>query len=435
MGPPNVTEQRSIPKGMNASLAWWLSFMLIFWAPFYGEQRIPSFLLLLFGLALHLTHRDLIRTLPGARELGMIFLPLLCSLLITTPFSLDIGGSLSIVAALVLYFWVGLAILTGLAHRPPVYLSIGIGLVLALWAVDGLFQRFHGVDIFGYGLGVDGRIYGPFGDNQRLGYIMGVMLPVVLWPWTRSHPRTVIAAFLLAIFVISLGGSRSSLVFAILAGIGLFLRLTTWPQRITLTVLAPLVLATSTMMSPPLKERILERGYTPLTTSQVRQQDGSGVSNSTAWNEDAFRKIDLFLSYRLTIWETAWHMLRDRPWVGVGPGAFDDMYKTYANRPDDPFRSSNRDVHHAHQLYISVLAETGITGFIGLMISIGLGYRWYRRLPKMQKEEASPFAHALFIALFPLNSQHGLFIGWWFPTLLLLLCAMLAAGRRTPPIP
>ena len=40
---------------------------------------------------------------------------------------------------------------------------------------------------------------------------------------------------------------------------------------------------------------------------------------------------------------------------------------------------------------------------------------------------AWPFACSLFVASFPINSQPVLFTHWYFPVLLLLVCAMLAA--------
>jgi hypothetical protein len=425
------------------TFAWWASFMLVFWAPFFGEQRIPSMLLLLVGFWLHLKDRNLINTLPGARVLGAIFLSLLIPILMTAPFSLKVDESLLIALVLVLHFWAGLAIIFGLSARPPLQLSIGIALTLVFWAVDGLIQRFHGSDLFGFGLGVDGRIFGPFGDNQRLGYITGVMLPVVLWPWVRQYPRQVIGAILLAIFIIGLGGSRSSLVYAGLAGAGLFLRLPTWPQRIALATLAPAVLVAVTLLSPPLKERMVDRGYVPLTTpNQVAfgqpeialpENPPPAAPELVMPKRSTFQQYDLILSGRLTIWETAWNMLRDRPWVGVGAGAFDNLYDHYSSRPEDPFRSGGSyqyGVQHAHQLYVAAAVETGVIGLFGLFLAIAIGYRWYRSLAPQQREQASPYAYALFIALFPLNSQHGLFIGWWFPILLLLLCGMLAAGSK-----
>lgn len=429
------------------TFAWWMSFMLVFWAPFYGEQRIPSTLLLLVGVWLHFKDRNLINTLPGARVLGAIFLSLLITILITTPFSLEVGESLLIILVIVLHYWAGLAIISGLSTRPPVHLSIGIALTLAFWAADGLLQRFHGSDLFGFGLGADGRIFGPFGDNQRLGYITGVMLPVVLWPWVRQYPRWVITAMLLAIFIIGLGGSRSSLIYAALAGVGLFFRFSSWRQRIALVTLAPMALVATTLLSPPLKERMIERGYAPLTesgqlstTAPTTEADIAPAVNLPPKKPEpatrklpSFQQIDLILSGRLTIWETAWKMLSDRPWVGVGVGAFDNVYDHYSSRPDDPFRTGGSyqfGVHHAHQLYVATAAETGVIGLFGLLLAIAIGYRWYQSLPPAQKEQASPYAYALFIAVFPLNSQHGLYIGWWFPILLLLLCAMLAAGSK-----
>jgi O-antigen ligase len=158
-----------------------------------------------------------------------------------------------------------------------------------------------------------------------------------------------------------------------------------------------------------------------------------------------FAGIDAALSGRLYIWDVGLRMLADRPLTGVGAGSFERAYQDYSHRPNDPFRrdGGHAQVYHAHQLYVAVAAETGLPGLLGLIAIWVLLVRWYRRAPPQRRDAARPYAMALFLAAFPLNSQTLLYRPWWFPVLLLLTALLLvclegesesagAAGPSTP---
>ena len=159
----------------------------------------------------------------------------------------------------------------------------------------------------------------------------------------------------------------------------------------------------------------------------VSSIEASDQGISGEWN---FAGIDRALSGRLTIWETAGRMIADRPLAGVGAGAFRTAYDRYSTRADDPYRSGGGyegGVYHAHQLYISIAAESGIIGLSGVLLALFLGVKWYWTAPRTRRDAAWPFAFGLLVAVFPINSQPVIYTHWWFPILLLLLCAGLAA--------
>jgi O-antigen ligase len=82
---------------------------------------------------------------------------------------------------------------------------------------------------------------------------------------------------------------------------------------------------------------------------------------------------------------------------------------------------------HAHQLYVGLAAETGLTGLLAFFVVIGLCIRWYWRAPPARRDQAWPYALGLVIYAFPINSQSVLYTHRLFPVLLLLLAGMLAA--------
>ena len=413
-------QRLAIPKNAFGLLAWFLALMLLFWAPLPGEQRVPFLLLLALGLWLQLRHPEQIPTLPGIKLLRWALLLLVIPCLVSLPFSVDPESSLRIVAVLAMAYWAGLAMLAGLASRPTIMFITAIGLIFALWATDGLVQWHWGSDLLGIPLW-DTRVVGPFGDNLRMSVMMGIMLPVILYPLSKRWPWISILVLALLTLVIALSGARASLVFAILTGAGLLFWLPRWPQRLALLVACAGVIVFASMESPQLKQRMVNANNAQFPQSRTEISE-----------QGLYQELDTFLSGRLTIWETGWHMFTQHPLIGIGAGAFDEAYDAYATRPDDPFRSTGaQPISHAHQLYVSAAAETGSIGLICLATLIALSFRWYRALTPAARRQAYPFAYSLLVAFFPMNSQHGIFIGWWFFTLLLLYCAMLVAGERT----
>lgn len=402
--------------------AWLFSFMLIFWAPLPGEQRLPAVCLAILGLWLHMRRPADIAELPGRREmratLALLVLPCLASL----PFSLAPRDTLGILLVLTVFHWVGLAVLSGLAAKPPRWLLLALGATLCFWALDALVQLILGVDLLGVPRAQSGRLLGIFGDNQRLGFMLGVMMPLVIVPLARARPYAAMVCYGFLAFIVGMVGSRAAIVFALLAGAVLFHRLPGWRHRLGLLGAGLAIVAGAILLSPIHSQRILERNYTAYLDNPAYSR-----------GEALFLQVDDFLSGRLKIWSTAGNMFLARPLTGVGAGAFDEAYDHYSTRPDDQFTTRGGypgGVYHAHQLYVSAAAETGLVGLACLVAMIVYLVRWYRGLPPEGREHAAPYAYSMLIAFFPINSQHGVYIGWWFMTLFLLLCAMLAAGEH-----
>jgi O-antigen ligase len=73
---------------------------------------------------------------------------------------------------------------------------------------------------------------------------------------------------------------------------------------------------------------------------------------------------------RMAHWQAGWHMFRDHPLLGVGIGNFNVRYPDYYVR--ESFRVSEG---HAHNIYIQMLAETGLAGLcVYLTLIAGIGF-------------------------------------------------------------
>ena len=412
------------------NLAWLGGFMLVFWAPFWGGQRVPVLFLLVLGLLLHIRTRKLIPAPTAQRRWGIIFLLLWLPCLLSAPFSLVPNASFTLCLVLLLHFWVGYALLTGLEGEGHTRLAWGIGLTLLFWSVDGAIQLTVGRDLFGVQLTPQEiRITGPFEGNLHMSLFICVMMPLLLWPLARVRPWSALFLFAFMSTVAFLSGARTSLAFSILVALMLLPRLPAWKYRAILLpfCLIPLL---AIPLSPILLERVMQRDYLSVLKP----------SNSEVARDSLFDKVNHLLSGRLWIWETAGNMLLAHPLVGVGPAAFDSAYPQYATRTDDPFRIAKDDgkhAYHAHQMYIGSAAETGLLGLSGLLTCIFLVGRWYRSASLAARARGAPYLACLAIIAFPINSQPVLFSGWWFPIVLLLLCGLLSAleertARHTP---
>jgi tetratricopeptide (TPR) repeat protein len=79
---------------------------------------------------------------------------------------------------------------------------------------------------------------------------------------------------------------------------------------------------------------------------------------------------------RLEIWGNTFYMLGDVPLTGFGPGNFEAVYPFYI----DPAAVSGRaSQEHAHNIFLQVYGETGLTGFLGIALIFSQLTRLIRR--------------------------------------------------------
>jgi O-antigen ligase len=240
----------------------------------------------------------------------------------------------------------------------------------------------------------------------RLPVFLVLLSPLAVWVLASRRVSLGWAGFLMLGVVAMLNGSRTILPWLVIIAVGLMVRLPR--SRGMWLALAALVVSTGAViaLSPALKYKLAMFG---------------------ALGSPDFESIDRILSFRLTIWDTALNMIQDRPVTGVGAGAFASVYAQYSTRPEDFFLVRGISPYHAHNLYFGVAAETGLPGLLALCAAVALGAVWYLRASLDRRDRAWPFALALLVYAFPINSQPVLFTHWMFPVVLLLLCGMLAA--------
>lgn len=67
---------------------------------------------------------------------------------------------------------------------------------------------------------------------------------------------------------------------------------------------------------------------------------------------------------RAELWQAAWAAFRERPWLGLGPGRFQESYSRWLPQVEPDPRL------HPNELYLHVLAEGGLVGAAALLVLV-----------------------------------------------------------------
>ncbi len=276
---------------------------------------------------------------------------------------------------------------------------LSAGLVL-LWCVDALVQVALGVNLLGMPMSPD-RLNGVFGDtNIKLGHVLAVLSPLPLEYARRYLPRPALwFTLLLLLLVIVIVSTRAAWVmFGLVMLAYVYLYAQGRPRRwlkagLVVATLLSLTLALGYQLSPSLAERF-DRSLLVL--------EGDAAS------------VDQALGWRLPIWRTGLSMAAEHPINGVGIRGFRYAYADFA-RPDDRWLGgrNNTGAAHAHQMVLEVLTETGLVGLAGLMGTLLLGLCNWRALPVPAKHAVLPFALALGVMVFPVNTHLAFYSTFW----------------------
>ncbi|WP_301860552.1 O-antigen ligase [uncultured Megasphaera sp.] len=104
-------------------------------------------------------------------------------------------------------------------------------------------------------------------------------------------------------------------------------------------------------------------------------------------------EADTSVAMRLDMWEGAIAMFGDHPVLGIGWGAFKYVYPMY----NEFIQQAGITIYHAHNMYLNILAETGVIGFFFAMWFF-FGTFWYAwRVVRQKQTERFDRATAAFV--------------------------------------
>ncbi len=270
-------------------------------------------------------------------------------------------------------------------------------LILLFWAFDGFVQLFLGYDVFGIPMHEDRLNAVFYRKYQFYGPVLAMLSPLALEYVRRRWPAwTWPLAFGLVLGAVLIAGMRAGwMIMLVLVGcytLMLFRSGRPGARRVALAApaLGIAMLMTAWFVSPMFQERVEE---------SLLLFDGTKQGTAIA------------LSNRAPIFGNAIAMYRDHPVNGVGVRGYPVAYFDYA-APGDPNltpEGENIGGRHPHNFVLEYMADAGTIGLLGLLGLYVLGWRLWRSLPDDQRSEALPFALALFLIYFPLNSH---FAAW-----------------------
>ncbi len=126
---------------------------------------------------------------------------------------------------------------------------------------------------------------------------------------------------------------------------------------------------------------------------------------------------------RLSIWKTALGMVRRFPLTGTGPFSFSLLY-AHLRLPD-----GDAVAYHAHDIYLTLLAETGIVGLLAMLAAwLRFGREWARRFA-VADARARILSGAIVAGLIGtlvqglIDTSTLVLFGLWLPTMALALAS------------
>jgi len=379
--------------------------------PFFNS-KVAIFVLSAIGCWILLTNKNLKQNAVFL-QLLTVFILLGVPGLVSLPGSYNIGKSTDFVLLIPLFFAAAISVFSVLRnYKAAQILSTVIAITSICWVLDALAQYTFGVDVLGipledrrsWGL----RTTGPFRDNNHLGMLLAVTLPVTLKWLCTFHKSSQLLYIGCLGFVLLVIGARTHWVTLIFAIIGYYWfakggRFMLFCGLIPAFILSIWIASSNSVLA----EKKLGR-FSSIPTSVTQ--------------------LDKNLSGRVHIWATALNMGATHPLSGVGVKAFKTAYQD-ENLVWDPTgrKKKKSKVSHAHHQWISVFAETGLLGVASLlMIVIFVVYLTMRSVGGFNFYHYPWFLSFLLI-MNPLNSMQPIFKMWWFPIVLLVIVAQLCA--------
>lgn len=260
---------------------------------------------------------------------------------------------------------------------------------------DSIVQYILGRNLLGQSL-VDGKITSIFYPKQRLGIILVLFFPIIVFLLLGLNPSKTknILSFILC--------------FSFILVLALTLKRSAWLMMSYLFVLVTIFNFNS------IRSMFLWKHFVAIIIFVVSAffiiDSSNDLQNLLDKSAGLFsadeRKLNDASSGRYDLWKTGLSIARDNPFFGVGPRVYRDVYREYASS-DDFWINRYGDVQtHPHIFLIEILCETGLFGLLLFgFVNIKL-FKYYRRHP-------APWLLSSIVAAFPLNLHLAFYGSYW----------------------
>jgi hypothetical protein len=258
-----------------------------------------------------------------------------------------------------------------------------------------------------------------------------MVMSVALWKSVKQRSATGFALLLASGVATMLTGQRNNVLCYV---IGACLLVSQIPRKAAIRWLAACM--ATLMLMYPFSGELNSRTARMLATVQsqpgvILSTEGTNSaqpeSNKKEKEKTIVGKLNELSSERGYIYEAALKMTAKSPITGVGAGTFRKSFEIYATPKGQSYFGNSPP--GPHNIYVSVIAQTGFIGIAGLLLAIILLIQWHRtsRNEAWRLEEAAPYSASLFVMLFPLITQDDLYSSFWWKMFLYMACGLIGA--------
>jgi O-antigen ligase len=229
-----------------------------------------------------------------------------------------------------------------------VFLLVTFIFVLA----DGYYQYFYEVNIFGFSF-QGTRLSLPLNEKAILGGYLARLFPLLLavliytFDIKKFHVALILFILILTDLLIFISGERTALGLLFLSTVFIVIFLSKYKKiRFYSFLISILLMILIAALNPGIKERNIDH--------TINQLSGNGNQSFTLFSQ--VHQSHIF---------GAWNMFIDNPLVGQGP----KMFRVLCNDVKfNPNKVTSTCSTHPHNLYVQLLAETGLLGLLFLLI-------------------------------------------------------------------
>jgi O-antigen ligase len=282
------------------------------------------------------------------------------------------------------------------------YFYYALVLCFSALIVDGYFQHFTGVNIFGLKI-IENRISSFFGDELILGSYLSRLFPLLFALFLVKKKQKFEIYFIGLLFIlvdvlIYVSGERAAFFFLNLSTVFIIILIKEYQKfRLITFIIAIFCITILSLNSSKLNDRMF-----------VDPAKHMGLIESSV-------EPTIFTPFHDSLIRTAYNMFKDQPLLGHGPKMFRVVCKNekYAT-------GISPCMTHPHNFYVQLLAETGIIGFLFLFSALSYvlyaALRQFKSIIFKRKRYLTDYQVCLLagilITVWPFSPNGNFFTNW-----------------------
>jgi O-antigen ligase len=376
----------------------------------------PIGMMAMLGLFRLITNPRLILTNRTIQIFVALFLCLWLPMLIALIDAVNLDHALHTVLPYARFLFLGIYLISEIKTiSEQKVLLLGMFFLVAFWCIDAVVQALFSINLFGYPY-EDRHITGMFYPKNTIAHICAGLSPLYfeMIRQTYKQYKPVLLLLIPLFVVILISGRRATWIMLALSASGYlfyFIRMksdfdVSSKHLLFIALIIAAIMGTIVATHEPINRRVM-------VTLGLFSGDYEAMDKATA--------------KRLPLWKTAIFMAKEN-WInGVGPRGFRHAYAEFTSDND---YWSNTGQTHPHQIILEIATESGMIGLLGLFIFLFLFYRFVSKTNV--KPPLFPWAWAVIIVIFPINTHMAFYGSYWssFFWLLLVLC-FVASGKKS----